>query len=90
MPHELGLPVHAGASSPLPPPDAAKVEGWLASPPPLEYMSVDAVPEAHRRLFCDKAERVAYADGRMDAKEEAALRRLQKLLLGIEPPPKRR
>lgn len=29
MPHELGLPVQAGASSPLPPPDAAKVESFF-------------------------------------------------------------
>jgi uncharacterized tellurite resistance protein B-like protein len=74
----------------LGPSDAARVESWLASPPPLEYLKVDTVPEAHRRLFCDMAERVVYADGRMDAREESALRRLQKTLLGIEPPPKRR
>lgn len=74
----------------LAPPDAAKIEMWLTTPPPLEYLKTDAIPEAHRRLFCELAERIVYADGRMDAKEDAALRRLQKTLLGVEPPPKRR
>lgn len=71
------------------PTDAAKVEGWLATPPPLELARAEGVPEAHRRLFCDMAERVAYADGRMEASELRALDALRKALLDIEPPPRR-
>src|SRR5688500_3517339 len=39
----------------LSPTDAAKVEGWLQTPPPLEYSRVDAIPPALRAQFLEHA-----------------------------------
>jgi tellurite resistance protein len=59
-----------------------KVEAWLKSPPPLDDLDPQGIPQAKRALFLKEAEDVIRADGVVQPEEEDSIKVLRRILKG--------
>lgn len=60
--------------------EKAEVRGWLDSPPPIDAVDPQNVPEKHRELFIKAVEGVIAADAKLATEERDTLALFKQLL----------